>query len=73
MTYADTNRAKNRWGAGVVFGEMCETESKLWLARNKTEDEVGATPEILFKKPTGADGWQTITKVNNPIVFPPGC
>lgn len=73
MTYADTNRAKNRWGAGVVFGEMCETESKLWLARNKTEDEIGPETATLFKRPTGADGWQPLKIQENPILFPPGC
>ncbi len=31
LDYADRNRSKNRWGAGLVMGEMCETESNLWL------------------------------------------
>tara|TARA_R110000868_G_scaffold21573_2_gene89318 strand:- start:343 stop:1185 length:843 start_codon:yes stop_codon:yes gene_type:complete len=73
MKYADRQRSKTRWGAGVVFGEMCGTESTLWLARNKTSDEVEVPYTELIKPPTGADGWQTQDRKANPIIFPPGC
>ena len=73
MHYADRQRSKTRWGAGVVFGEMCETESKLWLARNRTDDEIVDPKVDLFKPPTGVDGWQPRVRPPNPILFPPGC
>jgi hypothetical protein len=73
MHYADRQRSKTRWGAGALFGEMCETESRLWLARNKTHEEMDVPVASLLKRPTGADGWQTPEKLHNPIVFPPGC
>jgi hypothetical protein len=72
MHYADRNRAKNRWSAGVVYGEMCDTESRLWLARNKTVEEIQCPKVDLFKPPTGELGWRPIEKLHNPIVFPPG-
>jgi hypothetical protein len=32
MKYARRRRATSRWGHGVVFGEICDTEAQLWLA-----------------------------------------
>jgi hypothetical protein len=32
LTYARRRRATARWGAGVVFGEVCDTKAHLWLA-----------------------------------------
>jgi hypothetical protein len=32
MTYADRNRSKTRWGAGIAFGEISERDTRLWLA-----------------------------------------
>lgn len=46
MTYADRNRSKVRWGAGVVFGEMCETESVLWLASAKPGEPLRFPPGL---------------------------
>lgn len=73
MTYAERRRSTTRWSAGCLFGEMCETESKLWLARNKTQDEIVTPGTDLFKPPMGVDGWQTQVRIPNPIIFPPGC
>lgn len=72
MHYADRSRAKNRWGAGIVYGEMCETESRLWLARNKTVEEMQCPKTDLFKPPTGSEGWRVTVRPDNPIQFPPG-
>jgi len=33
FSYARRRRATSRWAHGVVWGEVCETEAKLWLAR----------------------------------------
>jgi len=73
MSYAERMRSKNRWSAGVVFGEICETGSKLWLARNLTQDEIEPPSGDLFRRPTGVDGWKPQIKISNPIQFPPGC
>ena len=32
LTYARRRRATARWGAGVVFGEVCEDKAQLWLS-----------------------------------------
>ena len=46
LSYADRNRSKTRWGAGVVFGEMCETESHLWLASAKPGEPLRFPPGV---------------------------
>jgi hypothetical protein len=35
MHYADRNRSKTRWGAGIVFGEISQKEAHLWLVSAK--------------------------------------
>ncbi len=38
--YARRRRAFTRWGAGIVFGEMCENDSRLWIASAKQGEEL---------------------------------
>lgn len=33
MKYARARRATSQWGHGLLFGEVCQNESRLWLAK----------------------------------------
>ncbi len=38
LSYARRRRATSRWGHGLLFGEISDTESHLWLAKAKPGD-----------------------------------
>lgn len=46
MTYADRNRSKTRWGAAVLFGEVSEKESHLWLVSAKPGEPLRFPPGL---------------------------
>ena len=35
MSYAKTKRARLSWGHGLVYGEYCDNETRLWLAEEQ--------------------------------------
>lgn len=47
MTYSRRRRATSEWGPGLVFGEMCETESRLWLVRGEKRGLLYFPPGLL--------------------------
>jgi hypothetical protein len=44
--YAERRRATTRWGAGVVFGEICKEDSYLWIATGQTGEPIHFPPGL---------------------------
>ncbi len=44
LTYNENNRAKARHGHGIVFGEVCDTEHRLWLAKSENGETLHFPP-----------------------------
>jgi len=44
--YAERRRATTRWAAGVVFGEVSDEESHLWLATGQTGKPIKFPPSL---------------------------
>lgn len=47
MKYARRRRATSEWGPGLVFGEMCDTESYLWLVGGEKRGLLHFPPGLL--------------------------
>jgi hypothetical protein len=44
--YAERRRATSRWGAGIVFGEICEGDAALWLAVGAKGEPIRFPPGV---------------------------